>query len=276
MLDEIHSDDRPVLAGLTPDHLHGTSMATTFFYGLTNHTLYTDSSQGAYHRKALREHPEIVRSILPADLFRRHEAGEFLEVDTGNPDDERYSGSAMGGLMPLRIDGSRTWETVAAFALLGRLGVKEIDGNLYGVVSLWPDSLSGIPGKLDPMAGRHDGIPALLRALKGDGKIVHHGEPVTIDDRWLLVIPDQLGPIPVGEYLNVGADDEDDEEVEEDLMGYEGGKCTRCGLTLDEGYCPNDRCPFSHTYQDEMVEDWTYPEEDERADIAALRGRAQD
>ena len=69
-------------------------MATTFFYGLTDHTLYTDSSPGSYHRKVLREHPEMVRSILPADVFRRHEAGEFLGVDTGNPDDERYSGSA--------------------------------------------------------------------------------------------------------------------------------------------------------------------------------------
>jgi hypothetical protein len=42
MLDEIRSDDRPVLAGLTPDHLHGSVLATTFFYGLTDHTLYTD------------------------------------------------------------------------------------------------------------------------------------------------------------------------------------------------------------------------------------------
>ena len=151
-------------------------------------------------------------------------------------------------------------------------------------MSLWPEALAGIPGKLDPMPNRHDGIPALLRALKGDGKIVHHGEPVTIDDRWLLVIPDQLGPIPVGEYLmkgeleaspmNVGADDEDEDE--EELMGYEGGNCTRCGLALDEGYCPNDRCPFSHTYQDEMVEDWAYPGKAEKAYIKTLRGHAED
>ena len=129
MLDEIPSDDRPVLAGLTPDHLHGTEMVTTFFYGLTDKTLYTDSTPDSYHRKVLRNRPEMVRSILPADVFRRHEAGEFLEVNTGNLDDERYSGSATGGLMPLRIDGNRTWETIAAFALLGRFGVKEIDGN---------------------------------------------------------------------------------------------------------------------------------------------------
>jgi hypothetical protein len=201
MLSEIRSHDVPALAGITPDHLHGTEMATTFFYGLTDHTLYTDSSPGSYHRKALRERPEMVRSILPADVFRRHEAGEFQDVDTGNGDDERYSGSALRGLMPLRIDGNRTWEAIAAFALLGRLGVKEVDGNLYGVVSLWPEALAGIPAKLDPMAARHEGIPALLRALKGEGSIVHYAEPVAIDDRWLLVIPDQLGPISVGEYL---------------------------------------------------------------------------
>jgi hypothetical protein len=201
MLSELRSDDIPVLAGLTPDHLHGTEMATTFFYGLTDHTLYTDSSPGSYHRKALRERPEMIRSILPTEVFRRHEAGEFLEVNTGNLDDERNSGSAIGSMMPLRVDGNRTWETVAAFALLGRLGIKDIDGNPYGVVSLWPEALAGIPGKLAPMAARHDGIPALLRALKGDGSVVHYAEPVAIEDHWLLVIPDQFGPVKVGEYL---------------------------------------------------------------------------
>jgi hypothetical protein len=201
MLDEIRSDDRPVLAGLTPDNLHGTEGVTTFFYGLTDMTLYTDSTPDSYHRKVLRERPEMVRSILPADVLHRHEAGEFREVNTGNLDDDRYSGAALGAAMPLRVDGDRTWETVAAFALLGRLGIKEVNGNLYGVVSLWPEALAGIPGKLDPMAGRHDGIPALLRSLKGDGKVVHYAEPVMIDDRWLLVIPDQLGPTSVGEYL---------------------------------------------------------------------------
>jgi hypothetical protein len=143
----------------------------------------------------------MIRSILPAEVFRRHEAGEFLEVNTGNLDDERDSGSAIGSMMPLRVDGNRTWETVAAFALMGRLGVKEVDGNLYGVVSLWPEALAGIPGKLNPMAGRIAGMPALLRALKGDGSVVHYAEPVAIDDRWLLVIPDQFGPVTVGEYL---------------------------------------------------------------------------
>jgi hypothetical protein len=201
MLSEIRTDDIPALAGLTPDHLHNTEVATTFFYGLTDQTLYTDSTPDSYHRKVLRNRPEMIRSILPAEVFRRHEAGEFLESNTANVDDERYSGSAMGGLMPLRVDGNRTWETVAAFALLGRLGIKEVNGNLYGVVSLWPEALAGIPGKLAPMAGRHDGIPALLRSLKGEGSVVHYDKPVAIDDRWLLVIPDQLGPISVGDYL---------------------------------------------------------------------------
>jgi hypothetical protein len=279
MLDEIRSDDRPVLAGLSPDHLHGTEKVTTFFYGLTDHTLYTDSTPDSYHRKVLRERPEMIGSILPSEVFRRHEAGEFLESNTGNVDDERYSGSAMGGLMPLRVDGNRTWETVAAFALLGRLGVKEVNGNLYGVVSLWPESLAGIPGKLAPMAGRLDGIPAMLRALKGEGKIVHYAGPVAIDDRWLLVIPDLIGPISVGEYLNVGADDDDEDQEEEDdeeLMGWEGGSCTRCGMYLDEGYCPNDRCPFSHCYQDEMIEDWKYPGRAEKAYIKKLQEDSKD
>jgi hypothetical protein len=201
MLSEIRSDDIPALAGLTPDHLHGTEGVTTFFYGLTDHTLYTDSSPGSYHRKVLRGRPEMIRSILPSEVFRRHEAGEFLESNSGNLDDDRYSEAALGAAMPLRIDRNRTWEVVAAFALLGRLGVKSLDGRPYGVVSLWPESLAGIPGRLDPMAGRHEGIPALLRALKGEGSVVHYAEPVAIDDRWLFVIPDQLGPIPVGEYL---------------------------------------------------------------------------
>jgi hypothetical protein len=73
-------------------------------------------------------------------------------------------------------------------------------------------------------------------------------------------------------------DDEDDDEDEDDeeLQGYEGGECTRCGLALDEGYCPNDRCPFADTYQDEMIEDWTYPEDDEQAYIETLRGHAKE
>jgi hypothetical protein len=201
MLDEIRSDDIPALAGLTPDNLHNTEMVTTFFYGLTDRTLYTDSTPDSYHRKVLRRRPEMIRSILPSEVFRRHEAGEFLESNSGNLDDDRYSGAALGAAIPLRIDGNRTWETVAAFALLGRLGVKEVNGNLYGVVSLWPEALAGIPGKLNPMSGRHAGIPALLRALKGEGTAVHYAELVAIDDRWLFVIPDQLGPISVGDYL---------------------------------------------------------------------------
>jgi hypothetical protein len=41
--------------------------------------------------------------------------------------------------------------------------------------------------------------------------------------------------------------------------GWEGGQCTRCGLSLDDGYCPNDRCPFAHDYQDELAGIWKYP-----------------
>jgi hypothetical protein len=47
--------------------------------------------------------------------------------------------------------------------------------------------------------------------------------------------------------------------IDDGEMGWEGGECTRCGLDLDEGYCPNDRCPFSNCYQDEIRVDWKYP-----------------
>jgi hypothetical protein len=72
-------------------------------------------------------------------------------------------------------------------------------------------------------------------------------------------------------------DDEDEEvEEEEEEMGWEGGSCTRCGMDLDEGYCPNDRCPFSHCYQDEMIEDWKYPGRAEKAYIKKLQGDSKD
>jgi hypothetical protein len=67
--------------------------------------------------------------------------------------------------------------------------------------------------------------------------------------------------------------EDDDFEKEED---WEGGECTRCGLYLDEGYCPNDRCPFSHCYQDEITVTWKYPGRAEKAYIKKLQGRPKD
>jgi hypothetical protein len=46
---------------------------------------------------------------------------------------------------------------------------------------------------------------------------------------------------------------------------FEGAMCSRCDINLTfDGYCPNDRCPFSNTYQDESDGDWELPDKKER------------
>jgi hypothetical protein len=46
---------------------------------------------------------------------------------------------------------------------------------------------------------------------------------------------------------------------------YAGAQCSRCDLDLDsEGYCPNDRCPFRNTHQDESNGDWEPPDDEEQ------------
>jgi hypothetical protein len=46
---------------------------------------------------------------------------------------------------------------------------------------------------------------------------------------------------------------------------FAGASCARCDLVLSfDGYCPNDRCPFADTYQDELTESWLSPDDDER------------
>lgn len=56
---------------------------------------------------------------------------------------------------------------------------------------------------------------------------------------------------------------------------FAGAMCARCEIDLtDDGYCPNDRCPFYDTLQDESDGDWGPPDDEERRHIDALaRGR---
>jgi hypothetical protein len=52
---------------------------------------------------------------------------------------------------------------------------------------------------------------------------------------------------------------------------FRGASCCRCGLGLTyDGFCPNDRCPFSDTYQDESDGDWGLPDEKERRYIETV------
>jgi hypothetical protein len=55
--------------------------------------------------------------------------------------------------------------------------------------------------------------------------------------------------------------------------GSEGGECARCGLALEEGSCPNERCPFADTFQDELMEGWRPPGPKERAHIERISKR---
>lgn len=59
---------------------------------------------------------------------------------------------------------------------------------------------------------------------------------------------------------------------------FEGALCGRCGLDLDPhtGKCPNDRCPFHHRYQDEIVPDSEWPSEEEWEYIRKLRERLKE
>lgn len=49
---------------------------------------------------------------------------------------------------------------------------------------------------------------------------------------------------------------------------FRGAMCSRCEIGLtDDGFCPNDRCPFHMSYQDEFVPDNEIPSDEERAYI---------
>ena len=52
---------------------------------------------------------------------------------------------------------------------------------------------------------------------------------------------------------------------------FEGAMCCRCEIDLTyDGFCPNDRCPFNGTYQDESDEDWKAPNKKERRYIETV------
>ena len=55
---------------------------------------------------------------------------------------------------------------------------------------------------------------------------------------------------------------------------FRGAMCSRCEISLsDEGYCPNDRCPFHTSYQDEGIANDQWPSEEEWLYIEQLRER---
>jgi hypothetical protein len=181
----IPAQDLAVLGRANPDAVghFKTEMTTgrsTLFYGFRNQTLYADDRPKGTHNILLHEHPEIIQEIVPPEVYQRYRAGEFF--------DQKKGGQA--------------WEVVASFALLGRLGGVVAPGGHYNVVSIWPRSLAGVPGKLEPVHGLLDkALPGLLRALKGEGRIVCYGMPMQIDDDWIVVVEGELGPLAVGEYL---------------------------------------------------------------------------
>jgi hypothetical protein len=181
----IPTADLAELGRANPDSVGAFRMGTssgrsTFFYGVINQTLYIDDRPKGTHNIVLNEHPEIIEEIVPTEVFRRYEGGEFFD--------------------PRR--GGQAWEVVASYALLGRLGGVVTSGNHYNVVSVWSWSRAGVPGKLVPMPDRIvQALPGLLRALKGEGHIRSYGEKPSIDDNWIVVVEGELEPVAVGECL---------------------------------------------------------------------------
>ena len=185
MTTSIPAEDIGILSRANPDavglFVAGPALGrSTFFCGARNETLYIDDRPKGTHNIVLHEHPEMVEDILPAEVFERYRRGEFFD--------------------PRR--GGQTWEVVASYALLGRLGGIQAPGGRYNVVSVWPRSRAGVAGKLEPVPGLlGEALPGLLRALKGDGIVRSFGRPVLIDDDWVVVSEGELGPFTVGEYL---------------------------------------------------------------------------
>jgi hypothetical protein len=185
MMPRIPTADLAVLRRVNPDSIgvfnKGTSSGrSTFFYGAINQTLYIDDRPKSTHNIILNEHPEIIEEIVPTEIFRRYQGGEFFD--------------------PKR--GGQAWEVVASYALLGRLGSVVTSGNHYNVVSVWPRSRAGVPGKLEPMPDLIDrALPGLLLALKGEGRIRNFGLTPPIDEDWIVVVEGELEPIAVGSFL---------------------------------------------------------------------------
>src|SRR3954447_19738392 len=98
----IPAEDIDMLGRANPDAVGqfatgSCSGRNTLFYGASNRTLYTDDRPMVTHNILLYEYPEIVEEILPPEVYRRYQGGEFFD--------------------PRR--GGQVWEVVAAFALLG-------------------------------------------------------------------------------------------------------------------------------------------------------------
>jgi hypothetical protein len=185
MMPRIPTADLAVLRRVNPDSIgafnKGTSSGrSTFFYGAINQTLYIDDRPKSTHNIVLNEHPEIIEEIVPSEIFRRYQGGEFFD--------------------PKR--GGQAWEVVASYALLGRLGGVVASGNNYNVVAVWPRSRAGVPGKLVPMPDLIDrALPVLLLSLKGDGRVRSFGYTPPIADDWIVVVEGELEPVAVGSYL---------------------------------------------------------------------------
>ncbi len=181
----IPTADLAVLARANPDVVglfkqKTSSGRNTFFYGAINQTLYIDDRQKGTHNIILNEHPEIIEEIVPPEVYRRYQGGEFFD--------------------PKR--GGQAWEVVASYALLGRLGGVVTSGHHYNVVSVWPRSRAGVPGKMVPMPGLIDqALPGLLLALKGEGRVRSFGQTPPIDNNWIVVVEGELEPIAVGSFL---------------------------------------------------------------------------
>lgn len=185
MTTRIPAQDLAVLGRANPDAVghFKTEMTTgrsTLFYGAVNRALYIDDKIKNSHNILLHEHPEIIEQIVPPDVYQRYRAGEFFDPTKGG----------------------QAWEVVASFALLGRLGGIQAPTGHYNVVSIWPRSLAGVSGKLEPVPDLLDrALPDLLRALKGAGRVVTYGTPTRIDDDWIVVVEGEIDPLMVGEYL---------------------------------------------------------------------------
>ena len=154
----------------------------TIFWGVRNQTLYTDTTHRSVHNGVMQDHPEIVREILPPDIYERLQAGEFKHPRMGN---------------------NQLWQVVSVFALMGRLG-----GSAgHNIVSLWPRSHSGVSYAGGELGARsffrpQAELPRMLRALMGQGNAVHFGaEPPRINESWIVTMMDEMEPTLVGDLL---------------------------------------------------------------------------
>ena len=174
-LNRAHPDNLSPYSGERPGK-------ATIFWGVRNQTLYTDTTHKSVHNGVMADHPEIVREILPPDIYERMMAGEFKHPGWGTTNFGRSSPS------------SHSW-----VGWVARQG--------HNIVSLWPRSHSGVR-----YAGGESGatsffqpqaeIPKMLRALMGQGNAVHFGvEPPRVDESWVVTMMDEMAPTLVGDLI---------------------------------------------------------------------------